>query len=258
MRYSLRLVAVGILVCGAFFPRPARADWQGHVVEGDSAYTVRGGGARLSLLGRSAIGLGDRVELSTYLPLDAVLFPNLSLKYRFVQSEVVALALKAGAGGGLYPVAVGLTLPFGVAVGGAGLVGASYQNIDLTLSVTPAVPITVSARGGVMRAEFALRGVVGAVGAGGEGSAPIASDGHITVIDGGLEIDATLGARDAVIAELEAYRFSSTTVFEPYLAWYHAFGPRFHLTVGAFELLEVPSVRHRYAPVPYANVYWNF
>src|SRR4051794_19777638 len=68
----------------AFFSVSAQADWQrGHVVEGDSAYTVPGGAARLSLLGRSALGLSNRVELSTYLPLDLVLFPNLSLKYRF-------------------------------------------------------------------------------------------------------------------------------------------------------------------------------
>src|SRR3954462_14413209 len=93
----------------AFFSVSAQADWQrGHVVEGDSAYTVPGGGARLSLLGRSALGLSNRVELSTYLPLDVVLFPNLGLKYRFFESDSVAFAARAGVGGGMYPVAAGL------------------------------------------------------------------------------------------------------------------------------------------------------
>jgi len=244
----------------SLFSTPAQADWQsGHVVEGESAYTVRGGNGRVSLLGRSAIGLGDRVELSTYLPLDALLFPNLSLKYRFFESDSFALALKGGAGGGLYPIAAGLTLPFGVAVGGAGLVAASYQNIDLTLSMTPADPITVSVRGGVMRAEFALRAVVGAAGAGGAGGAPISQDGHETVSNGEVELDAKLGVRNAVIADLEAYHFGSATVLVPYAAWYHAFGPHFHLAVGGFELIELPRTGHHdYLPIPYANVYWNF
>src|SRR5258707_3221239 len=90
----------------ALLPAVAQASWPaGHVVEGDSAYTVPAGHGRISLLGRSAVGLGERIELSTYLPLDVLLFPNLSLKWRFLRIDSVATAFMGGVGGGFYPVA---------------------------------------------------------------------------------------------------------------------------------------------------------
>jgi len=254
--FSVSLAFAIVLV-----PAVAQASWpEGHVVEGDSAYTVPAGHGRISLLGRSSVGLGERVELSTYLPLDVLLFPNLGLKWRLLQSDTVALALKGGVGGGLYPVAAGVTVPIGAAVGGAGLVGAAYQNVDLTLSVTPAQPVTLSLRAGIMRLEYGLTAVIGAAGGGGGGAAGVSSSGHMNVPNGGFELDALLSTKNALIAEAEAYRLhDNTTLIAPYLAWYHAFGEHFHLVVGGFTFAELPATNaRRFLPLPYANVYWNF
>jgi hypothetical protein len=245
-----------MLVSGA---RHARAAWQDHVPEGDSAFTVGGGHGRVSLLGRSAVGLGDRVELSTYLPLDALLFPNLSLKWRFYEGTGVALAIKGGAGGGLYPVAAGLTVPPAAVVGGVGFFGAAYQNADLTLSLAVAQPLTLSLRGGIMRVEYGSGAAIGAAGGGGAGGGTFSNSGHMNVPNGELELDAVLGPHNALIVDLEGYRASHDhNVLFPYAGWYHAVGEHFHFVVGAFDLFDLPRHGRVRIPPPYANLYWTF
>src|SRR5262245_27136962 len=81
----------------------AHADWErGVMPEGGTAYTVQQRELRLDLVGRSAFGITSRTELSTYVLLDAILFPNLELKVRVFENDDAAWAISGGVGAGLY------------------------------------------------------------------------------------------------------------------------------------------------------------
>ena len=115
----------------------ARADWEtGVVPEGSNAYTIERHAVRLNVIGKSAFGLTDRLELSSYLPL--IIFPNIGLKYRLIDAPNFALALEGDLGAGAFPIAAGgiLPLPGGIFGGGAaGLLLGSAQMAELHVSV---------------------------------------------------------------------------------------------------------------------------
>src|SRR5207248_1872002 len=118
----------------------------------DNAYTVGSGNVRLGLVGRSAVGLTSRLELSTYGALDLLLFPNFSIKYRFYDGEIVSASLQLGAGGGAYPVVVGAVLGF-IPFGFLGIIGGAYEQAKLDLSFHVAQPFALTLRGGVLGTE---------------------------------------------------------------------------------------------------------
>jgi hypothetical protein len=257
------LPCVCLLIVAAAIGRPssARADWEdGRVPEGDSAFTVPRHMLRLGLVGRSAVGLTGRLELSTHLPLDLLLFPNLALKYRFVDGERIASAIKLGAGGGAYPVLVGAVMGF-VPLGFLGLVGGAYEQAQIDVTLHPSRPLALTLRGGVLATQV---GVVGTGGAAARGAVvfPVLGGGSAVAATGGVEADWALGDQDALVLEGDIYAFheASQELVTASLVWTHALGV-WHVSVGAWTLMAVPggdAVTDRSIVLPYANVYWTF
>lgn len=243
---------------------PAHAEWaDSRVPEGDTAFTLRGGDARVSILGRSAVGLSDRVELSTYFPLYFLLLPNFSLKWRFHEGEEWATSIEGTVVAGAYPVAVAAAFLPGVAVGGAGLVLGSYQSLALTESYRPSDSVVLSLSAGVIGAEVGFVGAGGVVGAGGAAATPITAGGSDSGGRGGAQVDVVLRRRDLLSFSVDAWWFRrSAAGFALALAgWTHAW-KHFHLTAGLYSVTDLPDAKtlaHSKLPVgPYANVYFTF
>ena len=142
-------------------PALARADWEdGRVPEGANAFTVRRHELRLNVLGRSAVGLTDRLEAArSYLP--PVVLPNLGLKYRAVETELFNLAFEVDGIGGWLPWVTGLALPLpggGIAAAGAGGVAGSVQATEALLSFGVSPRATLTLRLGAWAAEGTLLG----------------------------------------------------------------------------------------------------
>jgi hypothetical protein len=240
-----------------------RADWSdGRVPEGDNAFTVRRHELRLSLLGRSAFGITDRVELSTYLPLYFVLFPNLALKVGLVDAPATSVALELGAGGGAYPMIGGLPVPPFVAVGFVGFAVAGYQTAAVDWSVRPARPLTLTVRGGVIGLELGVVGVGGVAAPGAVAVLPILGGGSAVGGVGGLEADLVLGPKDALVVDTSLYylRGADEALMLATAGWSHGW-ERVHLTLGACAVVDVPHAKlwRDGTPVgPYANLYWSF
>lgn len=258
-----RILALALFLTFVAVSSTAHADWDdGRMPEGDNAFTLHRHRVRLSLLGRSAIGLSDHVELSSYLPLDLVLFPNLMLKIGLYDSSRTALALKLSAGGGLYPVIGGVPLPPFAALGFVGILAGSYQLGQMAFSVQPLSHLTLTARAGVLGLEIGTVTVVGVVGGGAADAFPILTGGSTVGADGGGEIDAVLGPHNALTADATFFylRSDRRALMLATLAWTHAWrGP--HLSVGAFTFTDVPhaTLWQGHPPIgPYLNFYWTF
>lgn len=267
MKTALRarfVAALALAVAVLSTAAPAHAEWRdSRVPEGDTAFTVPRGGVRLSLLGRSAVGLGDRVELSTYLPLDVILLFNLSLKWRFYEGDEWASSAEATVIAGAYPVAVGAAfLPFIVA-GGAGLVAGSYQSFAFTESYRPSNDVVLSLSAGAIAAEVGGVGVAGAAGGGGGAATPITAGGSDWGGRGNAQIDAVLTPTNLLSLSVDAWWFRKTQagLAVALLGWTHAW-QHTHLTAGAFCITDLPDAntlkRSRLPVGPYANVYWTF
>lgn len=268
----MRIILALALLLACTQSNTARADFhEGVVPAGDNAYTVPRGHVRLSLLGASAVGLSHRIDLGTYLPLDFILFPNLRLRARIVESERVGVALQFGVGAGLYPIAGGfaLPLPVPVVVGGGfvGLVPVSYQRAGINLSLRTSERVTLTARGSVVAVEA---GVI-AIGAGGAAGANGASAVVVPVTDGtsawggifGFEADVVLSDHDAIVLDTDLFTFhgADSQLVLATVAWTHAW-EHFHLSAGAYAAVDLPDARvfrNSKIPVsPYVNVYWTF
>ena len=243
---------------------PARADWEdGRVPEGDNAFTLRRHELELSLLGRSGFGITDAVEISTYLPLDLVLFPNLGLEVRLFDDGRWASSCKLTLGAGAYPVVGGGFLPYPpVAAGFVGFVAAAFQAGEIMVSGRPGRAVTLTARAGGFAVEMGVLGLGGGVAVYVPLVLPIAKGGATPGFTGGAEIDLALGDHDAIVAGGDIYYLDGA---EEGLAmatagWTHAWR-HFHLTVGAYTLVDLPDGRiwRDSLPVaPYANAYWRF
>ena len=243
---------------------PARADWEdGRVPEGDNAFTLRRHTLELSLLGRSSFGITDRVEISTYLPLDCVLFPNLGLEFQLHDDGVWASSFKLTLGAGAYPVVGGGIIPYPpIATGFAGFVLAGFEEGELMVSARPARALTLTVRGGGLALELGVVGVGGALAVYVPAVLPITGGGAAVGVTGGAEIDWALGEHDALVASGDVYWLDGAGegLAMGSMSWTHAW-THFHLTVGAYTLVDLPDARmfHDQLPVaPYANVYWRF
>ncbi|HEY3360212.1 MAG TPA: hypothetical protein VGQ83_43575 [Polyangia bacterium] len=262
-RPPLRLAAALVLSCLLGSAAVARADWaDGRVPEGDNAFTLRQRDLRLSVLGRSAVGITDRVELSAYLPLYFALFPNLALKIGLFDGDASSVALKLGVGAGAYPVIGGMAVPPFVAFGFTGFVVAGYQTAEVDWSVRPTRRLTVTGRAGVLGLELGVVGVGGVVGPGAVAVLPILGGGAALGGVGGLELDVVLGPRDALVVDASAYYLKGADegLVITTAGWTHAW-EHFHLMLGAYTFLDLPHAKlwHDGHPVgPYANLYWSF
>jgi hypothetical protein len=249
----------------------AHADWDpnGHIPEGgDNAWTIGRHDLRVSILGPTAFGITDRVELSTFLPLDLLLFPNLALKWRFHEAPNGSYAAKLGVGGGAYPIIGGAFIPYPpTGAGFIGLIGASYQKLDLIGSWHPGPTDRFTFSLAV--AGFALE--MGGVGIGSVDSLatwvpnvlPIALGGSAVGAMGGVELDYRIDRRNVFVfdADLWALRHAKDGLLVMTAGITHAWR-HFHLTIGAYSLGDVPALtlwKESKMPVaPYANVYWTF
>ncbi len=242
----------------------ARADWErGVVPEGANAYTIERHAFRLDLIGRSALGLSARTELSTYVLLDALLFPNFELKVNLVDDAQVGWALSGGIGAGILPYAAGGALPYPpVAVGVIGVAAASIQHFGTQVSLRPAPRLTLTLRGNLIAIEA---GTI-AVGAAASPEAAVPLPLGAGVVHGGAtvgaEADLVLGGRDSLVLSGDAahFRGAHDSLILATLGWTHAW-KHVHLTLGAYTILDAPDFRlaHGKLPVaPYANVYWTW
>ncbi|CAN5913196.1 hypothetical protein BH11MYX3_BH11MYX3_16940 [soil metagenome] len=267
-----------VIVCSLLFAlvRSAHADFApGEVPEATNAYTLKRRDVHLSMLGTSSIGLTDNTELASYLIADVMLFPNLRLEHRFVRGKSLSMSWQIGAAAGAYPIAVASALPFpGGVIGGAGVGFAwgAIQSATLLASVHLDDATSLSVNGGGFLLEGGLAGLIGGGGVGGSGGAvtamPASASGHRVGGMAGFELARTFGRRDAVIVACDAWVIrgagmdEDTGVLYPRATWTHVFSHHFHLTTGAYALLDPPSwkaAKESKMPVgPYVNVSWTW
>jgi hypothetical protein len=242
----------------------ARADWERHVVpEGSNAYTVERRELRVNLLGRSAFGISSQVELSTYLLLDAILFPNLELKVNVHDGPRVGWALSGGVGAGVLPYAGGGALPYPpVAVGVVGLAALSIQQLGTQVSLRASTPLTLSLRGSVVALEAGTI-AAGAVAAP-QAVLPVPFGAGTAHVGGtaGAEADWVLDGRNVLVLSADAahFRGARDTILVATLGWTHAWRHA-HLTVGAYSILDAPDFRLADGSLPlgpYVNAYWTW
>lgn len=257
------LVLVSVLGLG-LGPRLAHADWQdGRVPERNGPWTVGANSARLSLFGRSAVGLGDRTEISTLLPLDLVLFPNLAVKHRFIEEGQFAAAYKLGFGFGLLPLlgAAVVPTPFPFVVGGVGLAAGSVQSAGVQAAWRPG-RLCLTGRGGLFAAEGVVMGVGGGASVGAIVPAGFATGRSMGGFSAGTEATLTLGARSAAFLSADIHRLLGLPdgMIVASAAWMHAW-KHTHLVLGLYSLIDLPDAQmlHSAMPVaPMGNLYWTW
>lgn len=265
MRLRLALLAT---LATAALASSARADWEdGRVPEGgDNAYTLGRHQLRVPILGATTFGLSSRVELSTYAPLDLVLFPNLAVKWRFHETDTTAVAAKLGAGGGIYPIVGGAIIPYPpTGAGFFGFVAAGTQKLDLTASTRTSRMLTLSATAGAFAVELGVIAIAGAASFAGYVPLvlPLSGGGAAPGATGGVELDYRIDKRDVFVFDLNVWfvRGAKDGLLMSTAAFTHAWGT-FHLTIGAYTLADVPDTtiwKQSKLPVaPYANVSWTF
>jgi hypothetical protein len=243
---------------------PASADWEdGRVPEGDNAFTLERHTLELSLLGRSGFGVTRSFEISTYLPLDLALFPNLGFEWRLYEGPTWAASFKLTLGAGAYPIVGGGIIPYPpVAAGFVGFVAAGFEEGELMVSARAARPLTLTLRGGGLAIEMGVLALGGGLAVYVPLVLPIAAGGVAPGLTGGAEADLALGANDALIVSGDVYYLdgASEGLAMATAGWTHAWS-HFHLTLGAYTLIDLPAA-HALSdslPVaPYANVYWRF
>jgi hypothetical protein len=250
---------------------------EGKLPEGDNAFTVHRGEVRLALFGRSAVGLTDRLELSTNLlfPTPEFLLPNLHLKYRFLENDTVAAAIEGGGMATLLPIPVAGALPLPGAIVGVAAIGAAtgaVQHLEGHLTFH-AQKLSATLTGGGYVAEGALlaAGVGGIVGGVGVAAIPIAAG------MGSVEYGATFGGEMAVAFDahnavmLQGYGF---TLQKPLpgndniqaltmesLSYLHRWDV-FTLTLGAYSIVDLPHAQmitnSKLPAAPFFNLAWTF
>jgi hypothetical protein len=242
-----------ITVCSA----AAYADWEnGEVPEASNAFTVKRHRLRINILGTTAVGITEKTEVSTYLWLDAMLFPNVTLKHRMFDDGRVAVAISGGVGAGLLPYA-----------------GASVQTVGAQISYRATPHAVVTIRGNVVAAEGGNATAAGIISPAGPGAAAYAI--HGSRFGGTLGAGATyvLDSHNAFVIEGDAakLRGSREVVTLATVNWTHAW-QKIHLSVGLFSMLQLRSRPVEQStqgmepmsteaaskvPMPYANVYWT-
>jgi hypothetical protein len=261
------LALVAILV-----PATAHADYrEGIVPEGTNAFVHKRREIRLSVLGTSQLGITDHTEIDTYLLADALLFPNLRIEHQLGETEHVATSFMLGAGAGVLPLAGATALPFPGGVVAAGGVGFAWGSIQTATAITTfrfgATAVSLNAGGFAM--EGGVAGIVGgaAVSGGGAGAAGGPAETHAsrTGLTAGLELSHTVGARNAIVAAVDLWRWREMTMdgptglVYPRITWTHQW-THWQLSGGAYALIDVPKAHslHDKMPVaPFLNVAWQ-
>ena len=257
-------------------PKVIHYCWEdGRIPEGSNAFTLHRHEFRLNTFGRSSYGITDRLEISAQIPLYFVLFPNFSLKYRFIDKEHFAAAAVLGGGGGAFPIAYGTWLVashFAGGVGTAGFITSGTQFAKLDITWHPVKFLSLTGRGAICAAEISYEGLGALAGFGGAGVVPILIGGTTWGYSGGTEADFAINKRNAIIVRVNTIYFPKTYHALDYsIAWTHAW-KHFHLTVGAFDgyglldkviLVETDSGssptnsnQNKVIPIPFVNLYW--
>lgn len=261
MRTVLRVAAAALVLLSSL----AQADWEnGLVPEGSTAATIERHAVRLNIIGKSAFGLTDSVELSSYVPL--LICPNLGLKVRLLETPRWLAAIEGDLAVGGFPLAGAAILPVpGILAGGAGagvaLGSAQLLEAHVGLRLTPKV--TWSVRGGGFALEGAVvgGGVVAAAGGGGGAVVPVAAGtgNALAGFTAGTELDAVLDSRNAFVVQGDVTGpASGPLVVLASASWIHAW-EHVHLQLGVYTMLAVPMAEPPKLPVaPFVNVYWTF
>src|SRR5262249_54841418 len=148
----------------------------------------------------SSFGITDRVEISTYLPLDLVLFPNLGLEFQLHDDGVWASSFKLTLGAGAYPIVGGGIIPYPpVEAGFAGFVATRVQEGEWMESARLADALSFTLRGGGLAVELGVIGVGGGLAVYVPAVLPITSGGATAGATGGAEIDMAFGEHDALV-----------------------------------------------------------
>ena len=253
----------------------------GRVPDFTNAYTLNKHEVRLSVFGRSAYGLTDKLEVSGFLPL--VFMPNLNFKYRFVDHPHFAAAYEIGGATGAFPIAVatGIALPgILLEVGTAGVFRGSDICGKVHATWRPGKKVAISLRAGASYFKIRYTGIVGAAGLGGSGGALVGflpvDQGLIkaTWLMGGFQLDYAINKRNIVVLRssinginTQRSRSNDTGVnagkrnylLYPSLTYTHAWN-HFCLTLGVFDIYYPPVVKANKGNVisgsEYVNVYW--
>lgn len=261
MRTILRVVSIGVAVLASL----AHADWEtGLVPEGSTAATIEKHAFRLNVIGKSAFGLSDSVELSSYVPL--IICPNLGLKVRLFETPHWLMALEGDVAAGGLPLAGAAILPVpGLIAGGAaaGLALGSAQLLEAHVGLRLAPPVMLSVRGGGFALEGAVvgAGVGAAVGGNGAAVVPLVAGAGNTLVGftAGAELDAVLDPRNAFVVQGDVTGAANSPLLVMASAsWIHAWD-HFHLQLGVYTMLSVPMNEPPKLPVaPFVNVFWTF
>lgn len=241
----------------------------GRVAEFNNAYTLRRHEVRLSVFGRSAYGITDKLEASVYLPI--IILPNLSFKYRFIDHPHFAMAYEVGGAVGIIPVAVvsGIVLPGGAFAGATfGALTGNDIFVKGYASWKPSTKFTFSLRTGVSRMKLSYHGIGAFAAAGGDGAAVAALPLNFRIITtnyymAGFDADYAPNRRNAIVAKVCIGQFSKTSggLIYPSLSWTHAMHNHFHYTIGIFKLLDTPRYEilkeKTNNPFPF-DLYYNF
>ena len=239
----------------------------GHVPEFGSAYTLHAHEVRLNILGRSSYAMSDKVETSIYLPL--IITPNISFKYRFVDTKFFASALEVGTAVGIFPVAAasGILLPGGAVGGGTiGLIHGSDSQIKLYLSFPVSKKLTFSFRGDASTMRVHFTGVVGMAGLGGNGAfvgfLPVdVGTPRFKYFSTGFETDYVINKQNAIVFNtgVGGFKEGKRQLGMATLSWTHA-KMYFHYSFGLYGFYDPPKyemVHESKLPVSaFANVYW--
>ncbi|MES2703149.1 MAG: hypothetical protein V4649_10945 [Bacteroidota bacterium] len=258
---------------------PLRTGWaDGRVWEFSNAYTIRKNEWRLNLLGPSSFGITDKLEVKSYLL--AVVTPNVSFKYRFLDRKPFSAALEAGGAAGGLPVAAaaGIILKGGGIAGGtAGIITFTDVFMKVYAGWQPTHNLTLSVRAGISHIRASYKGFGGFAAIGGNGGAigffPFSANLiRANWAMAGFEADYVLNARNAIVLRSSVGRLYTTRIADlktdtssadylafPSISWNHGW-KHLHLSAGVYAIIDPPSfdlVRRSELPVsPFVNVYW--
>ena len=135
---------------------------------GSTAKTLNHGYLRINILGKSAYGANNKLEVSTYLTY-LIAFRNINFKYKILERQKITLATEFSFSKSRLPFAVADVLPSPIAIIGvasAGLVTIRVQSLKLLTTWQPAnrFSTTVRATGFLFEGTLMGGGIVGVIG----------------------------------------------------------------------------------------------
>ncbi|MEI6347762.1 MAG: hypothetical protein WCP69_07440 [Bacteroidota bacterium] len=236
------------------------------VPEFSNAHILQKHEVRLNLIGRSSYAISNKVEISSYIPL--VITPNISVKYKFFDSQLFASAIEFGTAVGIFPVALagGLMFPGGaIGMGSIGLLYGSDNHAKLFLSLKPSKKLAFSVRGSISGIHAGYIGGGAYVGIVGGGSAagliPVNMGKRFRYYSGGFETDYLLNKKNVLVfnSYIGGFEGGNKQLGLATLSWTRAF-IHFHYSIGLYGFFDPPKfemVQESKLPVSfYFNFYW--